>query len=267
MEVVRVRGKKFNGEWFKEVDDFLTVESALQIRLNGQSFTITMRTPGHDTELTRGLLFTEDVAPENSNPQITLKRDDKNEVTVACCHLKEVLENKSARSILSSSSCGLCGKVELSELELEGIQLTPSAPLDVNLIPDMFRQMHEYQENFKKSGGCHAAAAFDIQGNLINSFEDIGRHNAVDKVIGGLLLTNKLTEAECLLVSGRVSYEIVAKAAKASIPYLIAVSAPSSLSVEMAGKAGMTLIAFCRDGRATVYSHVQHVTHTEQYVH
>src|SRR5690606_28150316 len=101
------------------------------------------------------------------------------------------------------------------------------------------------------------------RGKLINSFEDIGRHNAVDKVIGGLLLSGKLTEAECLLVSGRVSYEIVAKAAKASISYLIAVSAPSSLSVEMAEKAGMTLIAFCRDGRATVYSHVQHVTHSE----
>lgn len=257
--VIRVEGTKFTGRHIERVADFLTVEAPLQIRLNGQSLTVTMRTPGNDLELTRGLLFTEDIAPEGTDPILQLKRDDSGEVTTVCCTLEGATIDKSARSQISSSSCGLCGKIELTDLSLSDIRLTASAKLDLGLISGMFRQMQERQENFRQSGGCHSAASFDIQGRLINSFEDIGRHNAVDKVIGDLLLKNNLRDAECLLVSGRVSYEIVSKAAKAGLSYLIAVSAPSSLAISIAEKTGMTILGFCRDGRATVYSNPSRV--------
>lgn len=259
MAIIQVRGQKFDGDSFEVVEDSLIVESPLQISLNGEPFTVTMRTPGDDVELTRGLLFTEDIAPRDVVLTMSHVKDDKGDVTAMRCHLKHVPENKSNRSIISASSCGLCGKTALTELEPIGTPMIPSSPFDINLLPVMFHQLQTQQENFKKSGGCHAAAAFDLEGNILNCYEDIGRHNAVDKVIGNLILTNRLDRAECLLVSGRVSYEIVSKAAKASIAYLVAVSAPSSLSVQMAEKMGMTLIAFCRDNRATVYTHAHHI--------
>jgi FdhD protein len=259
MSVIQVIGQKFNGESFEQVEDCLTVESPLQIYLNGEPFTVTMTTPGHEVELTRGLLFTEDIASLDDSPSISYEQNENGEISAVHCDVKNIKPNKSSRTLISASSCGLCGKTALEELEPSGISLKPSSSLDINLLPSMFRQMQAEQENFKKSGGCHAAAAFDIDGNLLNCFEDIGRHNAVDKVIGDLILTNRFNQARCLLVSGRISYEIVSKAAKASIAYLVAVSAPSSLSVSMAEKMGMTLIAFCRDNRATVYSNAGNI--------
>jgi FdhD protein len=115
--------------------------------------------------------------------------------------------------------------------------------------------MNALQHSFHQSGGTHAAAAFTIEGELLSSMEDIGRHNAVDKVIGQLLLSKKLEEAACLTVSGRISYEIVVKCFKARIPFLAAVSAPSTLAVDYAEELGITLLAFCRQNRATCYSH------------
>lgn len=259
MSIIQVRGRKFDGESFELVEDCLVVESPLQISLNGEPFTVTMRTPGNDVELTRGLLFTEDIAPRGVLLKMSHVSDGRGDVTTMHCHLENVPKNKSNRSLISASSCGLCGKTELTEFEPTGTPMNPSSPFDINLLPAMCHQLQAQQENFKKSGGCHAAAAFDVEGNLLNCYEDIGRHNAVDKVIGNLILTNRLDRAEILLVSGRVSYEIVSKAAKASIAYLVAVSAPSSLSVQMAEKMGMTLIAFCRDNRATVYTHAHHI--------
>lgn len=265
MDTILVKGQKFHGDLSDPVEDYLTVESPLQIHLNGEAFTVTMRTPGNDLALTRGLLFTEDIAPLDVTPSMALEQNKDGEITAVSCQLENSVSVKNNRSLVSASSCGLCGKTALSELEPSGITLTPSRPLDINLLPLMFQQMQMQQNNFKKSGGCHAAAAFDPEGNLLNCFEDIGRHNAVDKVIGDLILSNRLDQAECLLVSGRVSYEIVTKAAKASIAYLVAVSAPSSLSVEMAEKMGMTLIAFCRGNRATVYTHINNIKES-QYV-
>lgn len=259
MSIHKVKGQKFNGESFEGVEDYLTVELPLQINLNGQAFTVTMRTPGHDTELSRGLLHTENVISVNTIPVLIPETNEKGEVISVNCLAEGITADPASRSLVSSSSCGLCGKTELVDSGLESIRLTPRITLDVALIPSMFNQMQACQDGFKKSGGCHASASFDKEGNIINCFEDIGRHNAVDKVIGDLILKNKLAYAEIVLVSGRVSYEIVSKAAKASIPYLIAVSAPSSLGVEIAEKIGMTLIAFCRDGRATVYTNSQQV--------
>jgi FdhD protein len=258
ISIVKITGQKFDGDSNEIVSDFLTVEAALQICLNGEPFTVTMRTPGNDTELVRGLLFTEGLISAESIPVITPGENSSTEVSVINCSAENV-NHKINRSLVSASSCGLCGKTELEEVTLKKTNLSPSSFFDINLLPSMFAQLQSLQINFKKTGGCHAAAAFDIEGNILNCYEDIGRHNAVDKVLGDLLITSRMKNAECLLVSGRVSYEIVSKAAKASIPFLVAVSAPSSLSVEMAEQAGMTLIAFCRDNRATVYTHSENI--------
>lgn len=258
MAISLAKGQKFDGELFEEVEDFLTVESPLQISVNGEPFTVTMRTPGNDTELALGLLFTEDIIESHSIPSITISQNDLTGITTASCSVEKNLRSNT-RSLVSASSCGLCGKTELDELMPRNVSITPSAALEISLLSVMFTQMQAQQRDFKKSGGCHAAASFDLTGKMLNCYEDIGRHNAVDKVIGDLILTKRIRQAECLLVSGRVSYEIVTKAAKASIPYLVAVSAPSSLSVEMADKLGMTLIAFCRENRATVYTHLEKI--------
>jgi FdhD protein len=127
--------------------------------------------------------------------------------------------------------------------------------LDPALVGKMFHRMNELQRTFRQSGGSHAAAAFTIDGEILSLHEDIGRHNAVDKVVGDLLLKQKLKEAKCLIVSGRISYEIVSKCFVAGIPFLAAVSAPSSLAVDFSKELGITLMAFCREGDLTVYSH------------
>ena len=128
----------------------------------------------------------------------------------------------------------------------------------------MTQLMQEHQPTFAATGGCHGAAAFNLKGSLLCAFEDIGRHNAVDKVIGWLLQNNQLPQAQVMHVSGRVSYEIVNKAYMAGIPFLLAVSAPSSLSVELAETWGISLIGFCRDGRATVYSNDNNILQNRQ---
>ena len=136
-------------------------------------------------------------------------------------------------------------------------KLNDENKIDINLIHQLFKQMQNKQLDFQQSGGTHAAAAFSLNGNMLCSMEDIGRHNAVDKVIGKLIFENKLKEAKIITVSGRISYEIVIKCFKAGIPFLAAVSAPSSLAVDYAKELGITLFAFCRESRATCYSNPQ----------
>ena len=157
--------------------------------------------------------------------------------------------------MLSVSSCGICGKKELEDLILEGGALEADSKFSVNELPELFKQMRKHQLNFECTGGCHAAACFDVNGNLIAIEEDIGRHNAVDKLIGALLQDNKLEKANSMLVSGRVSFEIVSKCFKAKIPFLAAVSSPSSISIETAQTLGICLMGFCRDEKMTCYSH------------
>ena len=162
---------------------------------------------------------------------------------------------KNSRSFLSVTSCGICGK---QELDLPDQQNSVSdATISLEMIFGMFQQMSSSQDAFKQSGGSHASAAFDKSGNLLTIKEDIGRHNAVDKVVGDLILSQNLHEAKCITVSGRISYEIIIKTFRAKIPVLAAVSAPSTLAVDFAKELGITLLAFCRDDRLTCYSHPQ----------
>ncbi|HIP33089.1 MAG TPA: formate dehydrogenase accessory sulfurtransferase FdhD [Crocinitomicaceae bacterium] len=261
------QGKKFTSTSVEQTLDSLTIEEALQININGKPFTITMRTPGDDANLVRGLLHTEGILKNLAyHPEIILKKENKKGiVTVVDLTIpeKELGEGYSnSRSLLSVSSCGICGRTELEEIHNNGEISSVDSTINAKIIEGLFAKMNEYQKAFHQSGGTHAAAAFDKKGNILCSLEDIGRHNAVDKVIGKLIIENKLNQATCMTVSGRISYEIIVKSFKAKIPVLAAVSAPSSLSVDYAKELGITLFAFCREGRATCYANPQRVKFT-----
>jgi FdhD protein len=255
-------GKKFEMEAANKIVDALTVEEALQININDKAFTVSMRTPGEDASLVRGLLHSEGIINDlHFNPDIVLKKENEDGivtiVNVAIPEDKLGEGYSNSRSLLSVSSCGICGKTELGDLAFIGKTIDDTEKIDIGLLHHLFEKMSAFQHDFKQSGGTHAAAAFSIEGKLLCAMEDIGRHNAVDKVVGKLIATGRLKEAKVITVSGRISYEIVIKCFKAKIPFLAAVSAPSSLAVDYAKELGITLFAFCRDERATCYSNPQ----------
>jgi FdhD protein len=242
----------------------LAGEAPLQIKINGNPYTITMRTPGHDKMLATGLLFTERIIRHQQDILHISETPDETSghtVTIDVLVKEEIVTGKNLfnRSIASSASCGVCGKIELCDLITPEKPLHTSHRLNIHHIPGLLQQMQAEQATFEKTGGSHAAAAFDIDGKMLSVKEDIGRHNAVDKVIGGLVLMETLHQAAILFISGRVSYEIVAKCAEASIPFLLAVSAPSSLAVRFCRDTGITLVGFCRENRATVYANAQNI--------
>ncbi len=265
MSTLNYKGIKYTHENFHEVNDSLVVEGPLKIFINGEVFTITMRCPGHDEELVRGLLFTEDIYKDkNENPIIEIIKTDNLHHPVEVnakidpSKIRDKYLNK--RNLLSVTSCGICGKTELEELNNASHDtILPTAQLEPELVGKIFDAMNSKQSTFKQSGGSHASAAFTLSGELLSLQEDIGRHNAVDKVIGDLLLQKKLNQAKCLIVSGRISYEIVSKCFIAGIPFLASVSAPSTLAVDFSKELGITLMAFCRNNYFTVYSHPEKI--------
>lgn len=255
-------GKKYNQKEIDKTVDALTVEEALQVNINNKPFTISMRTPGNDIEFVRGLLHAEGVINNiDFTPEISLKKEnDEGIVTIVNVNIpeNELGEGYSnSRSLLSVSSCGICGKTELSDLAFIGKTIDDNEKIDIGLIHNLFAKMNTFQLDFRETGGTHAAAVFTINGDLLYAMEDIGRHNAVDKVVGKLIANKQFQSAKIMTVSGRISYEIVIKCFKARIPFLAAVSAPSSLAVDYAKELGITLFAFCRDERATCYSNPQ----------
>ena len=250
---------KFNHTTRQEVEDVLTNESALQIHVNNAPFSVTMRTPGSEKDLVRGLLYAENVYEEINGPfrYQTIELDEFGNPSVVNVLFEpdELAPGfNSKRSLTSVSSCGICGKEDLSAIELCGDSLTDAVVFDPKVISKMFETMSEVQHAFLHSGGSHAASIFDKDGNMLSHKEDIGRHNAVDKVIGQLLNEDRLQEAKCILVSGRVSFEIVSKAHRAGIPVLAAISAPSSLAVTTSRHFGVTLLGFCRGENLTAYA-------------
>lgn len=263
---------KFKGPLSEKVNDQIVVEEALQININGKPFTVTMRTPGSDTHLIRGLLFTEGiyVGDPSLKSQILETSHENVPVSINLQIPPKHIGGKyyQTRSMLSVSSCGICGKKELEDLLLGGKPINSNHLLEIERLPDYFDTMKNHQSLFHKTGGSHAAACFDKEGKLLAVEEDIGRHNAVDKIVGALLENNTLDSASCLLVSGRVSFEIVSKCFKAGIPYLAAVSSPSSLSIETADTMGICLLAFCRGENITCYTHDDRlITNTLQITH
>ena len=248
--------------------DHLAVEEPLEIRLNGKSVAVVMRSPGNDEELAAGFLFTEAILKGRHELQsVEHKRDIKNP------DLRNIVDARSTREVdlkkrgwqrnfVSASSCGLCGKLTIESVRLEAPPVFDD-PLRVStavleLLPD---KMRVAQEGFDETGGLHAAALFDGRGELLYLREDIGRHNAVDKVIGASLLNDELPlRGRVLMVSGRSSFEIVQKALMARIPVVAAVSAASSLAVELAESSGMALVGFLRGGSMNLYAGAARIT-------
>lgn len=255
-------GKKFEGASVNKTLDSLNIEEALQININDAPFVVSMRTPGDDISLIRGMLHSEGIIKSKDFiPDVVLKKENEDGiVTVVNVTIPEDQLGKgytNSRSLLSVSSCGICGRTELGDLSFMGATIDDQQKIDMSQLKQMFDKMKTKQLDFQQSGGTHAAAAFTLEGELICALEDIGRHNAVDKVIGELILQDRLKEAKVLTVSGRISYEIVIKCFMAKMPFLAAVSAPSSLAVDFAKELGITLFAFCRNERATCYSNPQ----------
>lgn len=250
-------GIKINADSAKKIDDFLVVEAPLEISINKNSFAAVMRTPGNDVELVRGLLYAEDIYRSKENLVMEIVSDTKNgftkiELTIPEDKLRSGYLNK--RSLLSVSSCGICGKQQLEDFDTPKSQLTNQPQIHINRIPEMFAIMRNHQHTFSLTGGSHSAAIFSREYDFLTSKEDIGRHNAVDKCIGELIISDKLNSAAFMLVSGRVSYEIISKAFFAKISTIVAVSACSSLAVDFAKEFGICLIGFSREEKSTVYS-------------
>jgi len=258
MEIATYKSLKKQDHESVEIDDYLVVEAPIEISINSKPFTMVMRTPGNDEHLIRGLLFAEDIYKGPSPIEYISNETENNGFTKVNLHIKEsdlgeAYLNK--RSLLSISSCGICGKTELGDLHKNQQPLRSRAILHMEKLPEMFDIMKNKQHTFEWTGGSHAAVIFDKYYNFICLYEDIGRHNAVDKCIGFILNSNKTKEADFLLVSGRVSYEIISKAFFAKIKTIVSISACSSLAVDYAKEFGICLIGFCRNHKATIYSY------------
>lgn len=254
---LKYEGLKFEKGSVAKVTDPLTVEQALQININGKSFTVVMQTPGAEKELTFGLLYSEDVLKKDSAFELETKQNKNGvieEVNVICDEKKLGKGYLSARSLLSVSSCGICGKQELTDVLPDSPAIKQDDKISLTSIFNMQQKMFANQILFNESGGCHGVAAFDKDENLLALHEDIGRHNALDKVIGDLLFSKKLNDAKVIIFSGRISYEIVSKSFRAKIPIVAAVSAPSSLAIDFAKEYGLTILAFTRNDKSTCYS-------------
>jgi FdhD protein len=238
--------------------EVVAVEEPLEIRLAGHSLAVTMRTPGHDFELAAGFLLSEGVVRERRDIvgiSYCAKPQNYNVVNVALRPGVAFEPARHTRHVLTTSSCGICGKASIEQvLALRPGKVTPFQP-PATVLATLPGKLAAAQINFTKTGGLHATALFDSAGTLLLAREDVGRHNAMDKLTGALLLGGKLPVSDCVvLVSGRASFELVQKAARAGIPALAAIGAPSSLAIELAHACGVSLTGFLRDGRFNRYT-------------
>jgi len=248
----RVTGASVSAE-----QDLLAVEEPLQIRVGERNVAITMRTPGNDEELAAGFLFTEGILQRADQIGAISAGPRRNYVTLTLAEGADVDLERLERHFYLSSSCGVCGKASIEALETIGCPFLPRDrpsvdPAAIHRLPEILRAR---QMVFDRTGGLHAAALFDPSGQLLDLREDVGRHNAVDKLIGSFFLKSAVPlNDHMLMVSGRTSFELVQKALMAGIAVLVAVGAPSSLAVELALRFGMTLLGFVREHRFNVYS-------------
>jgi FdhD protein len=244
----------------RAVQDSLAVEEPLEIRVNGAPITVTMRTPGHDLELAAGFLLTEGIieSADQIGGMLEAKAAPSTQSNVVEVELRdsrfEAMDLQ--RNFFAASSCGICGKASIEAIRRRGLR-PPDREFRVSpaILCSLPETIRAEQAVFARTGGLHAAGLFDETGRLLALREDIGRHNAVDKIVGWALREGRLPLSRCvLLVSGRGGFEIIQKALAAGIPVLASVSAPSSLAVKLARELGMTLIGFLRGQRFVVYS-------------
>jgi FdhD protein len=264
----KVQVVAWDGSASRRTDEVVT-EEPLQIRAQGpgqplRDVAITMRTPGHDFELAVGYLAGEgaigaadevrevrycDVDP--GQPQLY------NVVTVAAA--RPLPESLFGRPGVVGASCGACGKTSIDQLHVHTAPLGPGEPVPISLLVSLPERLRGGQAVFERTGGVHAAGRFRPDGSLVAVREDVGRHNAVDKLVGAALLGGPPIDGDVLVLSGRVSFEMVQKAVVARFPIVVAVSAPSSLAVRAAEELGCTVLGFTRDGATNVYSHPERV--------
>ncbi|HET7220487.1 MAG TPA: formate dehydrogenase accessory sulfurtransferase FdhD [Vicinamibacterales bacterium] len=240
--------------------DVAATEEPMEVRVDGEPLAVIMRTPGADHQLTAGFLFSEGVITCAGDIE-SLERDPRSanvmQVRIREARSADIAARAVARRrVLMNSSCGLCGRVTIESLRVHAPMIVAEWTVPARLIETLPEALRRAQAVFDETGGLHGAGLFDRSGALDVVAEDVGRHNAVDKVIGRMLLDARLPlDQSILFVSGRTSYEIVQKAFLAGIPVVGAVSAPSSLAVELADDAGMTLLGFVRGATFNVYSH------------
>ncbi|RPI26410.1 MAG: formate dehydrogenase accessory sulfurtransferase FdhD [Actinobacteria bacterium] len=238
------------------VDDLLVVEAPLEISMGGVPLAVVMRTPGHDEDLARGFALTEGIVlgPHELAAVTRIGGDDDDaRWAIALADGVSVDPLRFQRNLYATSSCGVCGKASIDAVRVSASrpQRVPMVATVLTSLPD---RMRESQDAFLSTGGLHAAAAFDVSGRLLASAEDVGRHNAVDKVVGTMSRSAWPLAGVALMVSGRVSFEIVQKAAVAGMGLIAGVSAPSSLAVELGDELGMTIVGFLRGEAFNVYS-------------
>jgi FdhD protein len=229
--------------------DVVAVEEPLEIRIAGRPVAVTMRTPGHDEELALGFALSEGLRPTGARVSADLAAN-----TIEL-DAPEFDPSRLARSFYTSSSCGVCGKGALEAVEVEAPRIEGDFRVGASVIASLPDRLRDAQPGFAATGGLHATGLFDEAGELLCLREDVGRHNAFDKVVGWAFTGGRLPLARSIVcVSGRLSFELVQKAAVAGCPLLVAVGAPSSLAVELAGDRGVTLCGFVRGGRMNVYT-------------
>ena len=253
--VTRVTGRSR-----ETLDDALAVERALEIRIDGRALAVTLRTPGHDRELALGFMAgegllrgTADVVAVHEAPADCIDAPDVLDVKLAAGAVVDW--TKLERHFTATAACGLCGRAHLDALRAGLVPVAPGPPIDVEALLALPARVRGEQATFEATGGLHAAVWCDAALEPRVLREDVGRHNAVDKVCGWLLEQGRRPVGEGLLwVSGRAGAELVLKAARAGIPAMAAVGAPSSLAVELAEAAAMTLVGFLREGRMNVYA-------------
>jgi FdhD protein len=250
--------------------DRLAVEEPMELRVDGHPLVVTMRTPGHDVELVHGFLLTEGVVADVSDvvsaryceSRDELGRNTYNVLDVALAPGVAPPPSGLDRNFYTTSSCGVCGKVSLDSVRLRS-RFSPAedhASVSSQTLFAMPDALRAGQRLFESTGGLHAAGLFTANGRLLVVREDVGRHNAVDKVLGWALLHGRIPAAGCvLMVSGRASFELAQKALMAGVPVLAAVSAPSSLAVELAAESGLTLVGFLRDTTMNVYAGAERI--------
>jgi FdhD protein len=255
------------GTW-SESPDVVVTEEPLQLMLDGEPLSVVMRTPGHDLELSLGLMFSEGILRAAKDVRVIRISAEAGELEAGVAvesslvesnqvdiHLAGKPRRKPERSMLSSSACGVCGTVLIEDLRRDLAPLPAGSSVDPSLLPGLVERLRSGQGVFDRTGGLHAAGLFTNAGELVTLREDVGRHNAVDKVVGRALLDERVPLNDSILVvSGRAGYEIVQKSVTAGIPVLAAVGAPSSLAVALAREFNQTLVGFLKGERFNVYS-------------
>lgn len=239
--------------------DRVVVEEPLEIRARGRSVCVTMRTPGDDEDLAVGFLLGEGIiraARDVVSVEHCARSEEENVINVVLAPEVALDLDRLTRHVFTSSSCGLCGKATIASIRGSFPPVESRRTIGAKRLTELTDRLRAMQRNFAVTGGLHAAGLFRTDGECLVVREDVGRHNAVDKVLGHAVRACGLPLEECiLLVSGRVSFEIVQKALAGGVPIVAAVSAPSSLAIDLAHESGQTLVGFLRDGRFNTYAH------------